>query len=332
MYSIFVGIDIAKLSFEACLLIDGQTRDLGGFSNDATGFSELITTVNSLTDHSQEKWFVCFENTGAYSKSLLGWLHDHKIAFREENALKIYRSIGLKRGKDDKSDARDICQYAYRLRDSIQPSRICSSVILRLKKLLSRRNFLLRKKTACFNSMKSHSIDLDPSLLSLFKEQHHQLIKTFDQQIQVMEDLIEKTIKEDDQISKNYQLAQSVKGIGPITSAYMIALTHNFEHFENARQFACYSGLAPFPNRSGTSIKGKNRVSQLANKQMKAILSNGAAAAVAYDTELKLYYKRKRAQGKEYGTVINAVKNKLIQRVFAVIKRQSPYIPLANYA
>ena len=332
MYSIFVGIDIAKTSFEACILIDGKPRDLGQFSNEDQGFSDLLLVIDDHTDYGRDSWFVCFENTGAYSKPLLSWLHENNIPCREENAMRIYRSLGLNRGKDDKSDARNICMYAYRLRDAIQPTQVSSPIIQKIKKLLSRRSFLVKKRTACQTSIKALSIELDPSLLALFSEQHKQLMDTYEQQIKVIEDLIENSLKEDDQINKNYQLAQSVKGIGPITSAYMIAFTHNFEHFETARQFACYTGIAPFPNRSGTSIRGKSRVSPLANKHIKGVLSNGAATAIIHDAELKIYYQRKRAEGKAYGTVINAVKNKLVQRVFAVIDRQSPYIPLATYA
>ncbi len=79
----------------------------------------------------------------------------------------------------------------------------------------------------------------------------------------------------------------------------MLVTTNNFTGFENGRKYACYSGIAPFEHTSGTSIKGKTRVSNLANKKMKALLSNGANAAYKWDPELKTYYKRKIAEGKE---------------------------------
>ena len=108
----------------------------------------------------------------------------------------------------------------------------------------------------------------------------------------------------------------------------MILCTNNFEGITNARSFACYCGVAPFEYSSGTSIRGKTRVSNLANKKMKADLTNAARSAVLNDPELRIYYKRKREEGKAHGTVMNAIKFKIITRAFAVINRKTPYVTL----
>lgn len=332
MYTLFVGIDISKLSFHATVLIGDNVVDLGRFTNDHTGFKKLMARLEQDSGAKKSEWFICFENTGSYSKSLLEWLISQQISCREENALLISRSMGLRRGKDDKVDARDICLYAFRHRDSLKPTQLTKPAITRLKKLLSRRSFVVRHKQACQVSLKEQKVELEPGLYKILSDQNDRLIQIYNEQLKVLEQLIGQTIKEDPVMQKNDQLAQSVKGVGPVISAFILAYTHNFERFDNARSFACYSGIAPFPNRSGTSLKGKTRVSPLANKQIKALLSNGANSAIAFDKELKAYYQRKRAEGKEYGTVLNAVKNKLVQRVFAVIKRQTPYVPMMNYA
>lgn len=332
MYSFFVGIDISKSSFQAAVLVQNNVVDLGNFSNDQTGFKHLVCRLKQETSCSKSEWFICFENTGSYSKSLLTWLVSQQISCREENALLLSRSMGLRRGKDDKIDARDICRYAFRHRDSIQPTKLTKPVISRLKKLLSRRSFIVRQKQACQVNLQNQKAELDPDLFQVFFDQNEKIKQMYEEQLAAIEELIRQTIGQDPIMKKNDELVRSVKGIGPVTSAFILAYTHNFERFDNARQFACYSGIAPFPNRSGTTLKGKSRVSPFANKQIKALLSNGANAAIAFDKELKAYYNRKRAEGKEYGTVINAVKNKLIHRAFAVVKRQSPYVPLMNYA
>ncbi|NNF75086.1 MAG: IS110 family transposase [Flavobacteriaceae bacterium] len=332
MYSLYVGIDISKLSFHAAMLSGNNTVvDLGCFTNDYSGFENLIVRLKQESKCEKNEWFICFENTGTYSKSLLEWLVSQQIPCREENALRISRSMGLRRGKDDKVDARDICVYAFRHRDTLKPTQLTKPGISRLRKLLSRRSFVIRQKHGCQVSLKEQKSELDVDLNKIMSDQNDRLLQLYNEQLTVLEKLIRETIEKDPAMKKNDQLAQSVKGIGPITSAFIIAHTHNFERFENARQFACYSGIAPFPNRSGTSLKGKTRVSPFGNKQLKALLSNCANAAIAFDKELKSYYLRKKAEGKEYGTVLNAVKNKLVQRVFAVIKRQSPYVPLMNY-
>ena len=157
------------------------------------------------------------------------------------------------------------------------------------------------------------------------------MINAYNEQIKSLEESIQELIASDSKISFNDKLARSVIGIGPITSAYIIAVTENFIRFDNARKFTCYCGVAPFPNRSGTR-KGSTRISQIANKKMKSLFSNCTMSAINFDPELKRYYKRKITEGKRSGIVLNTIKNKLIHRVFSVIKRQTPFVQLLNYA
>ena len=205
------------------------------------------------------------------------------------------------------------------------------SLIINLKELLSRRDFLVRKKQSCEISIKEKKHTLDTELFSLLESQNQDLLNLFQQQITTIEEKINELIHEDLSIKFNYQLLQSITGIGPIISAYLIAFTDNFSLFTDSRKFASYAGIAPFPNRSGIRI-GRSRVSPMANKRIKSLLSNGAISAIVFDKELKIYYKRKLKEGKQKGTALNAVKNKLIHRVFAVIKRQTPYVKIMQYA
>jgi transposase len=120
----------------------------------------------------------------------------------------------------------------------------------------------------------------------------------------------------------------SITGIGIVNAVMLIICSNNFQGITNARSFACYCGVAPFEYSSGTSVRGKTRVSNLANKKMKANLTNAARSAVVHNNELRIYYKRKREEGKAHGTVMNAVKFKIISRAFAVIKRQTPFVKI----
>ena len=304
---------------------------LGRYPNETRGFQQMLSDLKKLGLTPDSNWFICFENTGIYSKALLEWLTSKKIACREENALKIAKSLGIRRGKDDKIDAKAICHYAFEKRDTIQPSALPDPDVIKLRKLLSRRELLVRQKRALEVSFKEQRHALKQDLLDILQSQNNELIAIYEKQIGEIESEIEQVIKNDKKMSGNNNLAQSVVGIGPIIAANMIAATENFTCFESSRQFACYSGIAPFPNRSGKQ-KGKNSVSHLANKKIKALLSNAANAAILYDNQIRLYYERKLKEGKQKGIVINAVKNKLIHRIFAVIKRQKPYVRLGGYA
>ncbi len=147
---------------------------------------------------------------------------------------------------------------------------------------------------------------------------------------------MEATLEEDEQIQKHFRLITSVVGIGMIarrtvTAVAFLIYTQDFTAFDNARQFACYAGVAPFEYSSGSSIRGKTKISPLANRKMKALLSNCASAAVQHDPELKAYYQRKVSQGKAKMSALNAVRAKLINRVFATVNRGTEYVVMKQY-
>jgi len=330
-YSFFIGSDISKRVIDVSYHQNGKAQYLGQYPNNTKGFIALFKKLSKITQFSFDHWFVCFENTGIYSKPFFEWLHSMNIPFREENALKISRSLGFRRGKDDKIDSMDICQYAFEKRDSILPSKMPSALIVKLKKYLARRDFLVKQRQSLKTSLKEQKGFIDDDIFQALSIGNDKLIKTFNESIKEIEQLIDTLIESDNDISTNQKLVQSVIGIGKITSAYLIAVTENFTSFSDPRKFACYCGVAPFPNRSGIK-SGSNKVSHIANKKMKSLFSNCTMSAINHDPEIAKYYNRKINDGKRNGIVINAIKNKLIQRVFAVIKRQTPYVKIMTYA
>lgn len=330
MYVLFIGCDISKSHFDVSYY-DGEPLYLGQFSNDSDGFKAMVRQLTKKTDQLREKWFICFENTGTYSKALVEWLASQQIAFTEVNALLISKSLGIRRGKNDRSDSRDLCRYAFEKRDSLEPTVLSNPLIVKLKKLLSRRDLLVKHQKALVVSVKEQKDLLDPEMLALFQKQNQATLKLYREQIKALEDQIKKILSQDPSMDRNNKMAQSVVGVGLITAAYMIAYTENFTLFVNARKFAYYAGTAPFLHHQSGVRKGIHKVSHLANKKMKSLLGMGSRAAIQFDSEIKLYYQRKIAEGKEKGLVLNNVKNKLIQRVFAAVKRQSPYVQLMTY-
>ena len=330
-FSFFVGSDISKAVIDISFYQSGQAIYLGQYQNNIPGFKLLLKDLKSETDIPMDKWFFCFENTGVYSKPLFEWLASQEISCREENALKISKSLGLRRGKNDKIDSRDICVYAFEKRDSIQASKLPSFLIVKLRKLLSRRDFLVRQKQSLEISMKEQNGFIDPDLYDELEHGNTILMNEYSRQIKALEITIQSLIHSDEKTAQNDKLARTVIGVGPVTSAYIIAITQNYTSFTDPKKFACYCGVAPFANRSGKRI-GKTKVSHLANKKMKSILSMCVSAAMVHDPELSKYYNRKLNEGKEKGVVLNAIKNKIIQRVFAVVKRKTPYVKIMNYA
>ncbi|MEQ9440966.1 MAG: transposase [Cyclobacteriaceae bacterium] len=167
-------------------------------------------------------------------------------------------------------------------------------------------------------------------------------MKVVEKQVKETEAQIKDTLEGDEDVKKHFKLLCSVPGVGLITAVALIIYTHNFSAFDDSRKFvarrtASYCGpgrraVAPFEYRSGSSIRatvaaGQTRISQYANKRVKALLTNGASSAIQHDEEIRSYYQRKIAEGKSrWGTtkmvVVNAVRAKLINRAFATGPRR----------
>jgi len=118
---------------------------------------------------------------------------------------------------------------------------------------------------------------------------------------------------------------ESVPGVGPQTSANILVTTQGMKLFSDSRKYACYCGVAPFEYTSGSRYRGKTKVHYLANHKMKSLLHMAALNASVYSPEIKLYYERKKAEGKNPMSILNAIRFKLIDRVFAVVKRNELY-------
>ena len=132
--------------------------------------------------------------------------------------------------------------------------------------------------------------------------------------------MIIKIVQADEQINKKVQQVKSINGIGPVTAVAMLVYTKGFSSFTNAKELACYCGIVPFKKISGISVRYKPSVSPYANKKLKKLFHLCALSAIKNDDELKTYFERKVAEGKNKMSVINAVRNKFVHRVFAIIR------------
>jgi transposase len=152
------------------------------------------------------------------------------------------------------------------------------------------------------------------------KVTQERLIKNMNVEID-NEDHIDTIITSMPEWKRNFKLMQTVKGIGPVVNRYIIIYTENFTRFTDPKKFACYAGIAPFEYSSGTSIRGRTRLHPCANKQLKSLLNIAAMGAVRLKGEYKTYFERRTVEGKNKMSTLNIIRNKLLFRIFAVVKR-----------
>ncbi len=136
---------------------------------------------------------------------------------------------------------------------------------------------------------------------------------------------IHQLIEQDSELKRLFELLTSIDGIGPVTATELILSTKAFTDGRSAKQFASFAGVAPFPYQSGSSIRGRTKVSPLADKYMKKLLHLSAMGAVRTPGQLQDYYQRKVKEGKNKMLVLNAVRNKLVHRVFALVRTNQKY-------
>lgn len=323
----FLGIDISQDTLDLALVNEssyGLYLDKK-VDNSFNGFEQMLEWLQKQKVNLND-CLICMEHTGTYGLLLFAWLSQIGVDYCVEPGLKIKRSLGIVRGKDDAIDARRIADFAYTNKEKLKTFQLPSTKIIQIKQCLTYRDQMVKIKTSLKNSLKGHEKYQKVSGLKEIAAQIANQIKEQQKRIDEIEKQIEELIRSDEAIKKNFELVKSVRGVGLVISAFMLVTTNNFTGFENGRKYACYAGIAPFGFSSGTSIRGKTQVSPLGNKKIKALLSNGANSACRCDPEIKAYYKRKLEEGKDHKLIINAISCKLVNRVFATVKRQTPYI------
>jgi transposase len=270
----------------------------------------------------------CMEHTGHLGLRLRLFLQGKKVACAVEPALRIQCSMGIQRGKTDKADAAVIGRFAKRFHDELEPCSPASDNLLQLSSLLSTREALVRDKVRHANALES----LKPLEYKELNEVYEQVIKTLGKKIAKVEAMIDELVASDEELKRNYELCRSVPGVGRVTACMLIALTGNFTRFADWRKFSCYCGTAPFPYSSGSSVRGRTKVSPLGHKGMKALLGLAVLAAVRRNPQFAEYQERKLKEGKHKLLVMNNLKNKLLAHVFATVKRGTPWADTMGHA
>lgn len=327
-YKLFLGVDVSKDTLDCCIHEKALHRQ---FRNSSKGFERILGWINkTIPSVPMDDVLIAFEHTGMYSLPLAFFLQERGIAFCMIPALQIKRSLGIARGKSDKIDARRIAAYAYLYRESLEQTKLPPRTIMKLHPLLTLRSRLVSHRAGHIATSKEQKRFLRDLQVEELEQIHKGAIDRLTVQIRQLDESILKMIRSDKELSKTFDLVTSVKGIGPVIGAYFIVYTQNFTRFDCWRKFACYAGIVPFENQSGKMHK-RNQVSQLANKQMKKLLHLAAMIARHSDTEIKLYFLRKQEEGKPNMAIMNAIRNKIVARVFAVVSRGTPYVTLMRH-
>ena len=326
----FIGIDVSKswIDLSLMVILDGVKQDMitQKFDNHSEGFKLLDQWLKRHGVPFNDSTLVVIENTGVYHRLIWQYCTEKGLSLHIGNAAGIKWSLGITRGKDDVTDSQRLCSYCYRHADELKATPVLDPVILQLKDLMTARTRLIKQITSTRVYLKELNLSNSKEVQKAIEKAHKAALDGMKKSLDLIEEQIKKIVREHEAINKNYRLLLSVPGIGHITSVYIICCTANFASRISGKQLACYAGVVPFANSSGSSIKGKNKVNKMANKDLKKLLHMGARSIVTHHPEFKTYYERKLKEGKHDLTIINAIKNKIVLRAVAVINKQTKYV------
>lgn len=325
-----IGIDISKSKVD-CAVMDFAFKMEYELiiTNTEKKLRSFIKDMLKLLKINADELLICCENTGIYNRPLEMVCADLNVDLWVEHALKIKRASTDMRGKDDKKDALRIAEYGIRYFDRKRSFREPNAIVKEMNVLTKSRETFLAQKIALENQLREAKTH-DPYEYKMLSKAFKKILETLIKSIKVLEQQLEKLITSDAEINKNKELLTTIPGIGIQIAINFIIATNNFESFENAKHLACYAGVVPFKNQSGTIIK-RDRISKMANKNLKRLLHLAAMSCVRCDDEMKTYFRRKVEEGKNKMSVINAVRNKLVHRIMSVIRKKQPYLKLNEF-
>lgn len=322
----FIGCDVSKETLDFGVFI--PKTDYRKFPhlkvpNTAQGYRQVIKWLKEQGVF-KENLVVAMEHTGVYSSPFSEWLYEHNISFTMLHPVAVKNSFSNGRNKTDKVDAQYIADYVYTQREKLEPSKPEPIEIRELRELLSERKLTIKARVMYSNTLKSQR---DKTV----RKRTEKMIKALTQQITQLDKDMLTRLRRNKDINRNYELLISIPGIGIVNACATIVATSNFTRFQTARQYSKFCKVSPLEFQSGISVKGGTHVPSMGHTELKALLTEAAKSAIIHDAQLRTYYARKRSEGKSHGCVMNAVKFKLIERMFCVIKRAKPYVNTESF-
>lgn len=304
------GIDISKNVFDVYCIATGHVQ----LKNDEKGFKSLLKILPKTA-------VVVMEATGYYHYRLAQFLHKHGVVVSVVNPLSVKRFIQMKlaKVKTDKSDAKAICGYG--IMNDLPIYNALTDVQAECLQLFRLLDNYIKQRTATKNKVHGEEVLGIPSKF-VYRSLKRQL-KHLNKEIDLLEKRLLELVKQDQQ--HQLTLLKSIPGMGIKTALFLIVVTDGFSKFETASQLCSYVGITPTIRESGSSVRGRSRISKVGNKKLRNLLFLCAFSACKHNKACREIYERIVAKGKSKKLALIAVSNKLLKQAFAIAKSGLPY-------
>lgn len=313
-----LGIDIAKLKFNVCLInLNGKLKHKV-FPNTATGFEQL---TQWLSKQGVRRVHACLEATGTYGEALSLFLHQagHTVSLINPAAIKAFAQSRLSRTKTDRVDAELIARFCLAQAPSAWTP--LPQEVQELQALVRRLESLIEIRVAEENRLSSGVT------VAAVRESVEGHLAYLNEQIKRCEELIQDHINSHPALKQQSELLDSIPGIGETTAALLLSEITDITQYRSARQVAAYAGLVPRERRSGSSVRGRTRLSKIGNARLRRALYFPAITALRCSPFFQTWAAGLRQRGKSKMSVIGAAMRKLVHLAYGVLKSGQPFDP-----
>jgi transposase len=317
-----VGVDVAKAKIDVALKLPAGKWKTKVVANNPTGLAELRSWLGK---HGVDCAHVCMEATGVYWERLAEDLADHGFAVSVVNPAQIKKFAGALgvRTKTDEVDAKVIAEFCATTSPRLWVA--AAKSVRRLRALVGRRDALVDLRTQEMNR-------LEVAATEEVRRSIQSVITHLDQQIKEIDRQIRKDVDDDPTLREQRELLASIPGFGDRTATMFLAHYGGALRFAKTRQAVAYSGLDTRRHESGSSVKGKPRLSKMGHSDIRRALYMPAITAMCRTAWGKTFAGRLLAAGKPKKLILGALMRKMVAIAYGVLKSGIPFNPTIHTA
>lgn len=322
-----VGIDVAQKDFVVRLgrMYDDWSPELyasKSFANTAKGFESLVAWVNKLTTVETDVRYV-MEATGVYHESLAYFLDEKgfEVSIVLPNKISNYVRTLETKTITDKTSATAICLFG--LEKKIDRWHRPKGIFKKLRQLTREREQVVVERTMLKNQLHAESSEAEPAKKAIARMKKR--IELLDAQEKEIMAEVKQLTQTDPQIKELIILICTLPGVGLLTAAIVLAETNGFDLIRSKRQLTSYAGLDVVEKQSGTSVKGKSRISKKGNRYLRKALHLPSLSAIRHDQRFKAVFSRLVAKHGIKMKAAVAVQRKLLELIYTLHKTGKPY-------
>jgi transposase len=314
-----IGIDIAKLTFDACLVKPQGKPQKKSFPNTQEGFAKLLRWIDYAAPDAVSHF--CMEATGSYYEALAIFLADagHRVSVVNPHRTHHAAKASGAGNKTDPAEAHALAEFCRKENPPLW--RRATPEVRTLIAMLRRLHALKEHLTQEQNRSGDPGVAQQPEVrASLTKS-----IAFLQEEIAALLKQIKEHIDRHPTLKVDRDLLVSIPGIAEVTAAWILAELPDVQLIASAKSAAAYSGLAPCEYRSGTSVRRETRLSKRGNVHLRRALYMPAMAAVRFNPAVKAIYDRLIQRGRPRMVALGAAMRKLLMIAYGVLKSRKEF-------